>query len=85
MRADSCAVVAVPDARAGHRLVPVFDATVPPDRAAEALEAYQSHAPGFRRLEKPVWVETLPRSPLGKLLRKELTDRIAGETSCRGA
>ncbi len=83
--ADSCAVVAVPDARAGHRLVPVFDATVPPDRAAEALEAYQSHAPGFRRLEKPVWVETLPRSPLGKLLRKELTDRIAGETSCRGA
>lgn len=85
LRADSCAVVAVPDARAGHRLVPVFDATIPPDRAAEALEAYQSHAPGFRRLGKPAWVDILPRSPLGKLLRKELTDRITAGSSGHSA
>jgi hypothetical protein len=54
----------------------VFDTTVSPDAAAAALEAYHAHAPGFRRLGDPVWLEPLPRSPLGKLLRKELTARI---------
>ena len=74
--AGSCAVIAIPDERAGHRLVPVFDKTVGRETATVALDAYNADAPGFRRLGSSVWVENLPRSPLGKLLRKELTDQV---------
>ncbi|MBN8459484.1 MAG: AMP-binding protein [Verrucomicrobia bacterium] len=82
--AGSCAVVAIPDARAGHRLVPVFDESVSRGLATEVLDAYHASAPGFRRLDRPVWVENLPRSPLGKLLRRDLTDQIARTATPQG-
>lgn len=76
LRAESCAVVAISDERAGHRLVPVFDKTVSHEIARAVLDSYHTNAPGFRRLDSPVWVENLPRSPLGKLLREKLTLEI---------
>ncbi|MEO0017942.1 MAG: hypothetical protein RLZZ522_1225 [Verrucomicrobiota bacterium] len=66
------AIAAVADARAGHRLVPVCEAAVPPGVIADALAAYHRQAPGFRRLAAPVRVAALPRSALGKILRREL-------------
>lgn len=70
------AVVAVPDARAGHRLVPVFEAAVAPEVMAAVLGIYQNQAPGFRRLQPPLRVAALPRSPLGKLRRAELAEWV---------
>lgn len=70
------AIVALPDARAGHRLVPVLEPCVEPAHIAAAIAAYHCHAPGFRRLQAPVVVDTLPRSPLGKLRRADLTDAL---------
>jgi O-succinylbenzoic acid--CoA ligase len=75
--AGAVAVAAVPDERAGHRLVPVVEAGVSPDVIAEVLAAYHRQAPGFRRLQAVVRVAGLPRSPLGKLRRAELAD-LAG-------
>jgi len=72
------AVVAVPDARAEHRLVPVFEEIVPPEVMAAALADYQQRAPGFRRLQEPLRVPALPRSPLGKIRRSELAEWLAG-------
>ena len=74
------AIVALPDERAGHRLVPVFEAGVDPAAAAAALAAYQNHAPGFRRLHAALVVASLPRSPLGKLRRAELAGLLGGST-----
>lgn len=71
------AVAAVPDVRAGHRLVPVFEATVASHAMAAALAAYHRQAPGFRRLETAVRVTALPRSPLGKIRRAELAAMVA--------
>ena len=68
------AVLAVPDERAGHRLVPVFLATVDARVIEETLAAYHRAAPGFRRLDAPVAVDVLPRGELGKLRRKELRE-----------
>lgn len=65
----SLVVVALPDERAGRRLVPVFDAAVPKHTAADALAIYERNAPGFRRLSDPVFLKQFPRSPLGKPLR----------------
>ncbi|MEI6673967.1 MAG: AMP-binding protein [Verrucomicrobiota bacterium] len=72
----SFAIAAVVDARVGHRLVPVFEASVVPALVAAILRAYQTQAPGFRRLQAPVVVNRLPRSPLGKLRRADLAESL---------
>ena len=74
----SFAVAAIPDERAGNRLVAVFDATVDEAAAATALAIHQSRAPGFLRLAGPVWLESLPRTELGKLRRGKLATLIGG-------
>jgi O-succinylbenzoic acid--CoA ligase len=70
--AGDFAVAALPDARAEHRLVPVFAQSANRDAVMETLQAYQSQAGGLKRLQSAVFVNALPRSPLGKLLRGEL-------------
>lgn len=67
------AVVAIPDERAGHLLVPIFESLSEISKVQSALTNYQNIVPGFRRLASPVSIGQFPRSPLGKLLRSELT------------
>lgn len=66
------AVIAVPDERAGSRLIPVFENSVDPSVITGCLSLYQDSAPGFRRLRPAICIAGLPRSPLGKLRRAEL-------------
>jgi len=70
-------VVAVEDARAGHMLVPVFDAAA--DRAAvdDVLALHQARAPGPERLQDPVLLDDFPRSDLGKPLRAKCLEMLA--------
>jgi len=70
------AVVAVPDARAEHALVPVFDEAVAAAVIRDVLTAYAARAPGFRRLQPAVRLPDFPRSPLGKPRRREILERI---------
>jgi len=72
LRPGMFAVVAVPDARAGQALVPVFDAAIDQAVIAAVLTAYAAQAPGFRRLQDPVRLTQFPRSALGKPLRVEI-------------
>lgn len=67
LRPDSLIVVAEPDERAGHRLVPVFERGAPPAAAESAVAAYNAQAAGYRRLQPIRWVDDLPRGPLGKV------------------
>lgn len=69
---DSFAIATVPDERAGYLLVPFFETHVDPSTVTAVLAIYGKSAPGFRRLQAPVFLENLPRSPLGKLRRAEL-------------
>lgn len=70
------AVVAVPDERAEHRLVPVFLSSVDRHLIESVLAGYQPTAPGFRRLTPPVLVDGLPLGKLGKVRRKALVELI---------
>jgi o-succinylbenzoate---CoA ligase len=81
LRPDVLVVVALPDERAGHILVPVTDAAEPPGPVEETLAIYQKSAPGFRRLQPIQRLADFPRSPLGKALRRKITDRLDGENS----
>jgi O-succinylbenzoic acid--CoA ligase len=63
-------VAAIPDARAGHALVPVFESSA---AAADAILAlYNTRAAGPRRVQPAVTLPSFPRSPLGKPLRREI-------------
>jgi len=70
------AVVAVPDARAEHALVPVFATAVDAALIAAVLATYAERAPGLRRLWPPVMLENIPFSPLGKPRREEIAAAI---------
>ena len=65
-------VIAIPDPRGEHALVPVFDASVDHDLMRQILASYAESAPGPRRLREAVMLDRLPLSPLGKPLRTEI-------------
>jgi O-succinylbenzoic acid--CoA ligase len=68
-------VVPVPDERAGNRLVLAYENSS--SSLAEVLAAYHLSCPGFRRISACLPVDRIPRSPLGKPLRKELSQIVA--------
>jgi O-succinylbenzoic acid--CoA ligase len=68
----SFVVVAVPDARAEHALVPVFDPVVDRSMAEVVVNAHSSTVSGPWRLGEPVFLESFPRGALGKPLRAEI-------------
>jgi O-succinylbenzoic acid--CoA ligase len=72
----TAAVVAIPDARAGHSLIPVFENSISRETADNAISAYNSQVPGFRRLGAAVYLADIPRSPLGKIRRGELLELL---------
>jgi len=72
------AVITLPDERTEHRLVPIFEKTVDPNLVLNVLSRYQSYAPGYRRLQPPIFAEIIPRNELGKIQRA-LLRKIATE------
>ena len=68
----SCVVVALPDARAGHVLVPVFDAVLVRTLADEMVKLHNASVPGPWRMKQPFFLDPFPRSALGKPLRAEI-------------
>jgi 2-furoate---CoA ligase len=69
------AVVGLPDERLGHKVV-AFIEPAAPEACAEALDAWclQSTLARFKRPRAYVFVERIPKSASGKLLRRFLRD-----------
>jgi o-succinylbenzoate---CoA ligase len=68
-------VAAIPDARTGHALVPVFESS---SAAVETIVAtYNAQAAGPRRLRQHVILSSFPRSALGKPLRPQISASLA--------
>lgn len=74
----SVAVIDQPDPRAGARLVLVGE---PParDRLPVLAELFNRRAPAFARIEHWHVLDSIPRSPLGKLRRSALREQIVRE------
>ncbi len=72
------AVLGVPDARRGERVVAVVVRAGDLDEAA--LRAWwDERLVDYQRPRQVVFVESLPRNAMGKVLRRELRDRIAAD------
>ncbi len=76
LRAGAFAVAALPDARAGHRMVAVAGPSADPVHFARACEAYQMQAAGHQRIAETVRVARLPMNSMGKIRRGELAAMV---------
>ena len=75
---EECAVVGMPDETWGERVVAVVVPQAGERPSEEALlDACEALAP-FKRPEQVVFVEALPRNALGKVLKRELRETLAG-------
>lgn len=79
------AILALPDERAGHVLVPVFDDGVDPQTVDLVVAEYNRRAPGFRRLQPASATGPFPRGGLGKLRRNELATLYQQQVTARPA
>lgn len=77
LRPDALVVVAIPDARSGHALVPVINAAAESGPVDDWLDIYQKKSPGFLRLREAVRLDAFPLSPLGKPRRTEIASMVA--------
>nr|MDQ2995417.1 AMP-binding protein [Pseudomonadota bacterium] len=69
-----CAVVAVSDADTGER-VKLFVVKKDPNLTSEVLQAYcRENLTGYKRPHEIVFVESLPKNTVGKVLRRELRE-----------
>lgn len=68
---DDAAIIAVPDKRLGH-VIHLVTAVEP-----SFIDAFNDRVHPFERIRGVHRVESIPRSPLGKLLRAELTKAVA--------
>ncbi|SJZ34142.1 long-chain acyl-CoA synthetase [Enhydrobacter aerosaccus] len=74
-----CAVVGVPDARSGEAVM-LFVVKGNPDLTKQELEAFCAHE--FTAYKRPKFIEfrkELPKSNIGKILRRELRDEVTGK------
>ena len=76
VRSGQVVVLALPDERAGHKLVPVFDASLGKPRVDEVMKIYRRQEVGVERLEEPVLLEDFPRSELGKPQRSKIAKLV---------
>ena len=68
------AVIAIPDPRLGTRLALFAERSIPPAALVAAIDAHDRSVPRSQRLGEPRWIDELPRSPLGKILRAALLE-----------
>lgn len=73
-------VLALPDPRAGNKLVLVHENVTTSEQWARVLDRYHADCPGFCRIHSIFGVRSIPKSPLGKPLRAALS-RIVAEGS----
>lgn len=72
------AVLGRPDETWGERITAVVVARGTPPDAAELIAFCRDRIAGFKIPKEVVYVDALPRSAAGKVLKRELRDRLAG-------
>jgi long-chain acyl-CoA synthetase len=74
-------VIGVPDEKSGERVRAYIKATVPAPSKEEILAHCRTNLAAYKIPQDVVFVEDLPKSPIGKILRRTLRDEAIGKTS----
>src|SRR6266550_471538 len=85
-RVADVAVIGRPDERWGERVTAIVVARgAPPPAGEELIDFCRGRLAGFKIPKEIVYVDALPRSAAGKILKRELRDRLGRPTAEAGA
>jgi long-chain acyl-CoA synthetase len=74
-------VIGVPDEKSGERVRAYIKATVPAPSKDEIVAHCRANLAAYKIPQDVVFVEDLPKSPIGKILRRTLRDEALASTS----
>jgi len=74
-----CAAVGVPDAKAGEAVKLVIVRSNPAITEADVRKYCESQLTGYKRPKVVEFRTELPKTPVGKILRRELRDKAPGK------
>lgn len=74
-------VIGMPDEKSGERVRAYIKATVPAPTKEEIVAHCRTNLAAYKIPQDVVFVEDLPKSPIGKILRRTLRDEAIGKTS----
>jgi long-chain acyl-CoA synthetase len=78
-------VIGMPDEKSGERVRAYIKATVPAPSKEEIVAHCRTNLAAYKIPQDVVFVEDLPKSPIGKILRRTLRDEAIGKTSSNDA
>jgi long-chain acyl-CoA synthetase len=78
-------VIGVPDGRTGEAVHAYIVATAPAPSVEEVMDRCREHLSAYKVPQKVVFVDELPKSPIGKILRRELRDQALSGSTSKGA
>jgi long-chain acyl-CoA synthetase len=79
-------VVGVPDDKSGESVRAYVVATAPAPSSETILAQCREHLSAYKVPRSVVFVDELPKSPIGKILRRQLRDQaLAAPTTTKGA
>lgn len=74
-------VIGIPDEKSGERVRAYIKATVPAPSKEEIVAHCRANLAAYKIPQDVVFVEELPKSPIGKILRRTLRDEAIGNLS----
>ena len=74
-------VIGVPDEKSGERVRAYIKAMVPAPSKEEIIAHCRANLAAYKIPQEVVFVEDLPKSPIGKILRRTLRDEAIGKSS----
>ena len=74
-------VIGMPDEKSGERVRAYIKATVPAPSKEEIVAHCRTNLAAYKIPQDVVFVEDLPKSPIGKILRRALRDEAIGKSS----
>jgi long-chain acyl-CoA synthetase len=78
-------VIGIPDEKSGEQVRAYVVATHPAPTAEAIIAHCKEHMAAYKAPHSVIFVDELPKSPIGKILRRELRDSAMASTTTKGA